>query len=70
MVKFPGHDEISAAIEPLFHRYYPRLCEFAFRYLQDEALAEDVVQDVFVLLCERSGLLPAEETACKTICMP
>ncbi|WP_341836729.1 RNA polymerase sigma-70 factor [Chitinophaga pollutisoli] len=65
MVKFPRHDELSAAIEPLFHQYYPRLCEFAFRYLNDEALAEDVVQDVFVLLCERSGLLPESDTARK-----
>lgn len=58
MVKFSGHDELLTAVEPLFHQYYPRLCDFAFRYLQDEALAEDVVQDVFVTICERSGILP------------
>ncbi len=66
MVKFPGgYDALPTAVEPLFHQYYPRLCEFAVRYLQDEALAEDVVQDVFVMICEKSGILPEGEPARK-----
>ncbi|TDQ11508.1 RNA polymerase sigma-70 factor [Pedobacter metabolipauper] len=38
----------------LFEQYYVRLCDFARRILNDEDLAEDVVQDVFVAFIERS----------------
>lgn len=38
----------------LFEKYYVRLCDFARRILEDEAGAEDIVQDVFVTFIERS----------------
>ena len=44
--------------EELFNRYYVRLCVFAKQLLGDGEQAEDVVQDVFVKLCEQQQLLP------------
>jgi RNA polymerase sigma-70 factor (ECF subfamily) len=41
--------------EQLFRRYYPRLCAFAFGYLQDAAQTEETVQDVFMTLWEQRG---------------
>lgn len=37
----------------LFERYYPRLCNFARRFLGEVDAVEDVVQDVFVNYLER-----------------
>lgn len=51
--------------EALFHDYYPRLCDFARKFLNDAAMAEDVVQDVFVAICERREPLPEAEFAVK-----
>lgn len=36
------------AIRLLFERYYESLCRFSFQYLQEKALAEEVVADVFM----------------------
>lgn len=52
-------------IEALFHRYYPRLCSFAMRFVHDRGVAEDIVQDVFVVLCERRHVIPEGEKAVK-----
>jgi len=38
------------AFEQLFRAHYEPLCRFAFRYLLDRALAEDLVQDLFAHL--------------------
>lgn len=37
----------------LYRRFYRMLVHFAMKYLEDSALAEDVVQDTFVSLWER-----------------
>ncbi|MDE5422014.1 RNA polymerase sigma-70 factor [Ancylomarina sp. DW003] len=34
------------AFRKLFEEFYPRLCSFAFKYLQDDQLSEDIVQEV------------------------
>ena len=36
----------------LFDLFYPALCLFAKRYVEERAVAEDLVQDVFVTLWE------------------
>ena len=40
----------DAAFERVFRAYYAPLGAFAFRFLHDAAMAEDVVQDVFAVL--------------------
>ena len=43
----------SLAFERLFRRYYAALCTFAARIAGSDAIAEDVVQDVFRRIWER-----------------
>lgn len=40
-----------------FDRYYDDLCNFVHIYLHDQALAEEVVQDIFVYFWENRGKL-------------
>lgn len=40
----------SKALEAVYKRYYVQLCQVAFRKLEDEALVEELVQDVFLNL--------------------
>lgn len=49
-----GADQPLQALERLFREHYNGLCAFVRRYVGDSAVAEDVVQDVFVTLCGRS----------------
>lgn len=42
-------------IEPLFRAHYRALCLFALHYVDDLAVAEDVVMDCFVRLYERAS---------------
>ena len=39
--------------ERLFKRFYQPLVNFAYRYVQDEQLAEDIIHDVFVYLWDK-----------------
>lgn len=41
------------AFEEMFKRYYKSLCVSALRYIPDEELAEDLVQDMFFRLWEK-----------------
>jgi RNA polymerase sigma-70 factor (ECF subfamily) len=41
------------AFEALFHQYHAPLCAFAYRYLGARDLAEEIVQEVFLLVWER-----------------
>ena len=41
------------AFSELFYRYYSGLCAFVFRYLGDEVLTEELVQEVFVRMWEK-----------------
>lgn len=56
----------STAVESLFDAYYVRLCEFSVRILKDEELAEDIVQEVFVGLCENPELIPKDLSKTKS----
>lgn len=63
---FTNNNRSLNAVESLFSDYYPRLCDFAMQYLHDEDQAEDVVQDVFVTICERKDKLPEAEFAVRS----
>lgn len=63
---FVNNNRNQIAAEELFNQYYSRLCDFAMRYLNDSDLAEDVVQDVFVAVCERREKLPEDEFAVRS----
>ncbi|GAA0890838.1 RNA polymerase sigma-70 factor [Fulvivirga kasyanovii] len=41
------------AFEVLFKRHYAGMCGYAFRYVEDNAQAEEVVQDVFLNFWEK-----------------
>jgi len=53
-------------IEELFKQYYPRLFTFAFRLLENEEEAEDVVQDAFLIVCEQQGNITLNDQAIKS----
>lgn len=40
-------------VEDIFKEYYAPLCYFAMRYIADEQVAEDIVQDMFAMMIER-----------------
>lgn len=44
---------IEVAFKDLFTREYNNLCRYAYTYMQDESLAEDVVQDTFIKIWEQ-----------------
>lgn len=39
--------------EALFYEYFPRLCNYAKHFLQDEYVAEELVQETFIKLWEK-----------------
>ena len=43
----------KAAVEKLYKEMYPALRVYALRILEDEAMAEEVVQDAFCVACAR-----------------
>ncbi|MGM9802934.1 MAG: RNA polymerase sigma-70 factor [Muribaculaceae bacterium] len=47
-------------IEQLFRQYYKALRAYAFRVVNDSDVAEDIVQDLFVSLCDKRDLLDVE----------
>lgn len=51
----------ETAFKSLFDREYQNLCRYAYSYLKDEHLAEDVVQNTFIKIWEqKKDLLPTE----------
>ncbi|SFF27195.1 RNA polymerase sigma factor [Flavobacterium xueshanense] len=42
------------AFEVLFDRYWKRLYSFAFKIYKEEAICEDIVQEIFITLWEKS----------------
>jgi RNA polymerase sigma-70 factor (family 1) len=44
---------LEAAFKELFNREYNNLCRYALTYMQDENLAEDIVQDTFIKIWEQ-----------------
>ncbi len=43
--------------EQLFKRYYDPLMHFAYRYVRDKQIAEDIIQDIFVYLWNKRDKL-------------
>jgi RNA polymerase sigma-70 factor (family 1) len=43
------------AFEVLFDRYWKRLYSFAFKIYKEEAICEDIVQEIFISLWEKSA---------------
>jgi RNA polymerase sigma-70 factor (ECF subfamily) len=50
------------AFEALYRFYYPRLCQFAFRYVHSKQIAEDLVHDVFYKVWVKRGNLKSQGT--------
>jgi len=42
----------NQAFDVLFRRYYPRLFAFAHKFIQDEPVSKDIVQEVFIKIWE------------------
>ena len=47
--------ECPKVFENVFHEYYASLCYFANKFVHDQEVAKDVVQDVFISLWESSN---------------
>lgn len=43
----------NLAFDILFRRYYPRLSAFARKFIQDEGVSKDIVQEVFIKFWEK-----------------
>ena len=54
------------ALEALFKRFYKPLRAYAFRFVNDKSLAEDLVQDVFYELWKRRESIRFEDAAVKS----
>ncbi|MCD8269605.1 MAG: sigma-70 family RNA polymerase sigma factor [Parabacteroides sp.] len=54
------------ALEALFKRFYKPLRAYAFRFVDDKALAEDIIQDVFYELWQRRESIRFEDVAIKS----
>lgn len=50
----------SRAFEILYRRYFSKLYGAAYKRLQDKAITEEIVQELFVSLWERRASLPIE----------
>ncbi len=61
-----GSIQDFAALETLFKRFYKPLRAYAFRFVGDKDLSEDVVQDVFFELWKRRESIRFEDAAVKS----
>ena len=53
-----GQDQI--AFEVLFDRYWKRLYSYAFKIYKEEVICEDIVQEIFISLWEKSATTSIE----------
>ncbi len=56
LLKLIAHKN-EAALTALHYRYYPLLCATAFKKIPDEAIVEELVQDVLINLWEKAPSL-------------
>ncbi len=54
--KFLDQKDVDA-FQKVYHHYYKSLCFFAVDYVNDDALAEDLVQEVFAQIWEKPPVL-------------
>jgi RNA polymerase sigma-70 factor (family 1) len=52
----------NRAFDILFRKYYPRLFAFAQRFIQDEDLSKDIIQEVFITFWERRATFKSIST--------
>ena len=62
---FLKSDVIGLSIEPLFRKYYPRLCHFGWQMLNDKDVVEDLVQDAFIAYWNNKDVVANNDTAIK-----
>lgn len=55
-----------SSIEFLFKEYYLKLSEFAYRWVNSEDIAKDIVQDAFMVLIEKEGMLDKPKIVLKS----
>jgi RNA polymerase sigma-70 factor, ECF subfamily len=46
--------------ELIFKKYFKRLCLYAYKFVEDESIAQDIVQDVFLNLWDRQEIIEIE----------
>lgn len=63
---FTDRKDIDLRPEDLFNEYYPRLCDFASRYLKDDGEGEDAVQDAFIVYIEQRDSISQHPSAIKS----
>src|SRR5690606_21515017 len=52
--------------EHLFKEYYPRLCDYALRFLKSDEEGEDAVQDAFIVYLEQRDTINEHPAAVKS----
>lgn len=52
----------KSAFKALFFRFFTPMCSYAFRYLQTESEAEDVVQDIFIKFWNKKEYMSVESS--------
>lgn len=57
------------AFRQLFYKFYPRLLRYAVRYVNDENIAEDILQDCFISFWERKNSIRYISISSLLFCM-
>lgn len=58
-------DNTPVYLENIFKEYYGRLCFYAFQFVKDRAIAEDVAQDAFVTYWKNRDIVSNSSSAIK-----
>lgn len=58
-------DSYTLSPEELFKKYYPRLCHFAWQFVHDRDLVEDVAQDAFMAYWNNQHAVADDDIAIK-----
>lgn len=53
-------------MEVIFHKYYQRLCHFAWQIVQDDDLVQDLVQEAFIAFWKNRSKLADDELVHKS----
>ena len=61
-----NQNDLDHDLQHIFDKYAKNLCLYALNYLETEADAEDIVQDVFIRCWEKRDILLSDEKGIKT----
>ena len=61
-----NQNDLDHDLQHIFDKYAKNLCLYALNYLETEADAEDIVQDVFISCWEKRDILLSDEKVIKT----